>query len=251
MIRRFVSRTLRRVFGSLGYDIVRRPTEGAAPEVEYHPLGTLIKAKKIDTVIDVGANVGQFGLKMRRRGFANLIISIEPLSGPFEKLQAVASSNGPWEVHKNASGDEDRVIEINIAGNTESSSVLPMCRVHEEAAPESRYVGTETVQMYTLDWQFRDRIGKMGRTFLKVDVQGFEAQVLSGAQRVVNDAVGVLLEASVIPMYEGSIVLEDVLHIMREKGFLLHHVEPSFYVRETQQLLQLDCAFFRESPSHL
>lgn len=234
----------RHLFGTFGYDIIRRPIEHKVPS---DPLSTLIRFHEINTIIDVGANVGQFGLSMRNRGFDGLIISIEPLTTAFEQLQIVAAAHGPWETHHSAAGDANGIVEINIAGNSESSSILPMARRHEVAAPESRYIGQETVAIRTLDSLFEKRLSVLGNILLKIDVQGFEPQVLLGAARTVDHAVGIMMETSIIPMYEGSICLEDALRIMKSKAFLLSHVERAFWERDTQQLLQLDCIFFKDA----
>jgi FkbM family methyltransferase len=244
MIRQLARKVLRPALNTIGLDLVRRPRVQPLD-----PIQSLIKLRKIDTIIDVGANSGQFGLMVRKGGFTGLIISIEPLHSPFETLKEVASLHMPWEVYNNASGNSNGTVEINVAGNTESSSILPMCRRHEEAAPESRYIGKETVGMFTLDSQFQDRIGRMGRILLKLDVQGFESQVLSAAGHLIEGVEGLWVETSVVPMYKGSIVLEEMLLIMRQKGFLLYNVEKVLWDRNKQQLLQLDCAFFRDSPS--
>ncbi len=244
MIHPMISKTIRGLLRPLGFNIVRLPTQPPPPPPP-NALATLIKHYAIDTIIDVGANEGQFGVEMRNHGFKGLIISIEPLAQAFEKLQSVAMANGPWEIHRNVASDKNGVVEINVAGNSQSSSVLPMARRHEEADPASRYVGKEIVPACTLDSLLEQRLNNFGNIFLKLDVQGFEHQVLLGGPKTLAKAAGVLLEASIVPLYEGSICLQDTLKIMTEADFLLHHVERVFWDAKTQQLLQLDCAFFR------
>jgi FkbM family methyltransferase len=250
MIRPLIGKVINGVIKPLGYELVcRKPSPPPPVPVTAPPLVTLIKHYAIDTVIDVGANEGQFGLELRHHGFNGLIISLEPLSQAFNQLQSIALANGPWETYPNAAGDKDGITQINVAGNLLSSSILPMLRRHEEAAPPSRYTGKEAVSMRTLDSLFAQRLGLLGRIFLKLDVQGFEPQVLSGGPQLLDHAVGVLLETSLVPLYEGSICLAEMLPMMTAKGFLLHHVERVFWDEKTQQLLQLDCAFFKEHPA--
>ena len=78
----------------------------------------------VDLVFDVGANVGQFGSEIRTMGFAGRIVSFEPLSAAHARLSAAAKRDPAWSVHPRcAIGDHDGTVEINIAGNSVSSSI--------------------------------------------------------------------------------------------------------------------------------
>ena len=243
---------MRPFFSALGYEVIRRPQDPPPappdpPPAPLDPLVSLLNSHRVGTVVDVGANVGQFGLKLRKAGFDGLIISIEPLSSAFGRLQSTASANGPWEVIRSAAGDRNGEIEINIAGNSDSSSVLPMAKCHEDAAPTSRYVGTETVPACTLDTLLGGRINEMGRFLLKLDVQGYEDRVLAGAAETLSSATGLLMETSTVPLYEGSLCIQEVLPAITKQGFTLQHVERAFWDDKTLRLLQLDCLFFRDT----
>jgi FkbM family methyltransferase len=137
----------------------------------------------IDCVIDVGANSGGFASTIRGLGYSGRIVSLEPLSGPSELLEARAAKDPAWEVLRIAAGDKDCEIKINVAGNAgASSSVLAMLDTHADAAPESRYVDTEVVSQRRLDGLLPELgIGPAHPAFLKLDVQGYEAAVLDGA----------------------------------------------------------------------
>ena len=227
----------------LGYTIIRTPT-GSTPVIDT-PFHFLLRHYAIDTVIDVGANEGQFGLELRRHGFKGLIISLEPLSDAFRKLQCIANENGPWQVHQCAAGDGEAEAELNVAGNSVSSSILPMERKHEDMLPISKYVSTERIKVHTLDSMFGQHLTEMGKMFLKIDVQGFEKQVLAGSSLILSSAVGVLLETSIVSLYRGSMCLPEALEMMGANGFLLYDVERIFLDAKTQQTLQFDCTFFR------
>ena len=248
MIRTFIGQALRGATKPFGYTITRINAE-LKPEpicVVEPPFYCLLKHHAIETVIDVGANEGQFGLELRQHGFKGLIVSVEPQSNAFGKLQMIAKGNGPWEVRQCAAGDKEAYVDLNIAANSLSSSLLPMEAKHKEAAPESSYVSTERVKVLALDSLFGPKLNQMGRIFLKIDVQGFEKQVLAGADRVLESAVGVLLETSLVPLYGGSMCLPEALEIMKAKGFLLYHTDRIFWDAKTQQTLQLDCTFFKQ-----
>lgn len=103
-------------------------------------------------LFDVGANIGQFAQEIRLVGFSGKIISFEPLSSAHKHLSSAASSDPNWLIHSRAAvGDHDGEIDINIAGNSVSSSILPMLAAHSSAAEGSAYVGSERTEIIRLD----------------------------------------------------------------------------------------------------
>ena len=137
----------------------------------------------IDLVFDVGANTGQFAREIRDSGFKGRIVSFEPLSAAHQELTVAAASDQLWAVHERcALGDQEGSVTLNIAGNSVSSSVLEMAAVHAAAAPGSAYVGQEETTLVKLDSVAHKYIGGSQRPFLKIDTQGFEWQVLTGAR---------------------------------------------------------------------
>ena len=105
-----------------------------------------------DFIFDIGANAGQFCKDLRLIGFVGKLVSFEPLSAAHKILAANAGGDPNWCVHPRcAIGDFDGEIEINISGNSVSSSVLPMLEQHATAEPGSAYVGAERVPIARLD----------------------------------------------------------------------------------------------------
>jgi FkbM family methyltransferase len=106
----------------------------------------------IDLVLDVGANKGQFASEIRHCGYAGKIVSFEPLSQAHGELLQSSAGDPMWDAYPRcALGDHNGEVEINIAGNSESSSILPMLESHRNAAPESAYQGKGIVPIKTLD----------------------------------------------------------------------------------------------------
>ena len=93
-------------------------------------------------------NTGQFVQDLRASGYHGHIISFEPLSDAHATLVATAAADPLWDVvERCAAGASDGSAEINIAGNSYSSSLLPMLDLHRKAAPGSAYKGTETCRV--------------------------------------------------------------------------------------------------------
>jgi FkbM family methyltransferase len=202
---------------------------------------------QINLVLDVGANEGQFGRSLRNFGYQGKIISFEPLSQAHKELVRVTGRDSNWAVApKMAIGHTSSEVTINVAANLESSSILPMSSLHSDAAPTSRYTTTETVALKTLDdaaihYLFPDSI-----TFVKIDTQGFEAEVLAGATNVLSRAVGVQLEMSLAELYEGQSGYLDLIQFMTSRGFMLVELIPGFSDPRTGHLLQTDGIFVKK-----
>ena len=202
---------------------------------------------KIDLVLDVGANIGQYAKHLREFGYAGKIVSFEPLSSAHSQLIAASKKDPLWEVApRTAIGNRDGNIKINIAKNSFSSSALPILDSHLNAAPESAYIDSEIVDLHKLDGIAPRYIeGHAKSIYLKVDVQGFEMQVLEGAAGVLPKIKGVQLELSLVPLYEGEPLFRDMLDKLGQLGYDLYAVIPGFTDMKSGRLLQLDGIFFR------
>ncbi|MCV7074721.1 FkbM family methyltransferase [Mycobacterium szulgai] len=207
-----------------------------------------LRSHRVDVILDVGANSGQYAAGLRAAGFEGRIVSFEPLSGPFSQLERRAAADPRWECRRNALGDTDGTVSINVAGNAgESSSVLPMLKSHQDAFPPANYVGTEEVPIRRLDSVAAEILRPADVAFLKIDVQGFEKQVLAGAAATVRDpCVGLQLELSFLPLYEGGMLIREALDIAYSLGFTLTGLQPCFTDLRNGRMLQADGTFFRE-----
>lgn len=207
-----------------------------------------LQSHGVNVVLDIGANSGQYATGLRGAEFKGRIVSFEPLSSPFSQLAQKASMDRLWECRQCALGDVDGRVSINVAANSgESSSVLPMLKTHQDAFPWANYVGTEEVPIYRLDSIASETLKPADITFVKVDVQGFEKQVLAGAKSTLNDhCVGMQLELSFAPLYEGGMLIREALDLAYSLGFTLTGLQPCVTDVRNGRMLQADGVFFRE-----
>lgn len=234
--------TIKRIARSFGVEIVR-----------YNPAisdgAQLLKAFEvadIDLVFDIGANEGQFGKYIREHGYTGKIVSFEPLSSARKNLLRCAAVDPTWEVHEqSAVGDEDGEIEIHVAGNSVSSSVLPMLEAHCIAAKGSGYIDAERVPIVRLTSVASRYLEPASNLFVKVDTQGFEWAVLDGARETVQQARGVLCELSLVPLYDGQRLWRDIVDRLDAEGFMLWALQRGFTDPRTGQSLQMDGIFLR------
>jgi FkbM family methyltransferase len=235
---------LQKILWGCGIDISR-----FAPES--HPFARkkqLLNYYKIDTVLDVGANSGHFALKLKEGiGYANRVVSFEPLSSAFELLQANAMRYPNWEVLNIALGDTEEMQEINISGNSASSSLLDMLPSHLNSDPESRYIGTELIETKTLDSIFENLCDPTENIYLKIDTQGYESNVLKGAELSLKHIDIVQMEMALVPLYKGEGLFEQMCMLMGEKGYRLIALDTGFSDPVSGHLLQVDGIFHRSS----
>ena len=235
-----VKHTLKKTFHKIGLDV---------HQITSNPSLRLSKALKhfeINTVFDIGANKGQFASEISSFGYDGKIVCFEPLSEAYEILCKNAAQEANWHVHQRcAIGDFDGEIEINIAGNSASSSVLPMLERHTTAEEKSAYIGSEKVPIAKLDSFASDYFSPNSQLFIKIDTQGFEWQVLDGAQETLNKTKGLLCELSFVPLYDGQHLWLDMLHRLEKEGFTLWAIQPGFVDPHNGQTLQADAVFFR------
>ncbi|MCE3278384.1 MAG: hypothetical protein K0S44_575 [Bacteroidetes bacterium] len=207
----------------------------------------LLEHYNIDLVFDIGANKGQYATGIMDAGYKNRIVSFEPLSSAHSVIDSLSKNHSNWTIAQRcAIGSEKQEIEINISANSVSSTLLNMLDTHIEGAPESKIIGKERVQVFPLDEIAPSLMKNSQNVFLKIDVQGFEQEVLKGAKNMLDKAKGVEMEISLVPLYKDQKwLLAEILEFMTSKGFTLVSIVPAFTDHKTGKVLQCNGIFFR------
>ena len=232
---------VRNFLWKFGYDVCRFTPAS-------HPIAQkkhILDRYGINVVLDIGANTGQFVEVLRAFGYRQRILSFEPTSAAFEQLQANAKGDPAWQVFQVAVGEAEATQEINIAGNSQSSSILNMLPAHLNSAPDSKYIGKESVRVVTLDSLFGDLCKPGDNVYMKIDTQGFERQVLKGAERSLPRIGTIQVEMSLVSLYEGELLFDEMRALLAEKGYGLVWLEPVFSDEASGRLLQVDGVFHR------
>ena len=206
-----------------------------------------MKKIKINTLFDIGANTGQFSLKMRDNGYSGKIISFEPLTSAREKLIHQSSKDENWIVHEKAAiGDYNWITDINISKNSVSSSILPMLKSHLKADKDSKYIKIEKTTVITLDSIADNYLDEYSNLFIKIDTQGYERNVLDGAFKTLKKARGILCELSLTPLYDGQDNWIDLILRLEKEGFILWSLERGFTDIPDGRTLQVDGVFLKK-----
>ena len=111
-----------------------------------------------------------------------------------------------------------------------SSSLLEMGKQHLKSAPKSMYIGKQKVEVITIDSIFKKYYKKRDKVLLKIDVQGFEDQVLEGAKLSLDDIYAIKLELSLANLYEGDKIYKYYLDKIESLGFVIWDLQPGFRI---------------------
>ncbi len=230
-----IRQTLRR----LGYDL-HRFLPASSPDAM---LAGVLSRFDIDLVLDIGANTGQYGHLLRDIGYRGRVLSYEPLPDAYLALAAACAADPAWTAApRTAVGAEDGTIEINVAGNSASSSVLDMLESHRAAAPHSAYIGKQSVPIARID---RLAPTDARNLYVKIDTQGYESQVIAGGPATMAAAAAVQIEMSLTPLYAGQPDFNAMLALMAAHGLSLWALWPGFVDPVSGRLLQIDAIFAR------
>jgi FkbM family methyltransferase len=225
-----------------GWDISRWPG--------YHDSAdrrnTLLRSQRVDLVIDVGANVGQYGHELRTYGYTGQIVSLEPMAAAFAQLDALAATDPSWATVRSAAGTAQGEIIIHVAANSISSSALSMLDRHIQAAPESQFLSSEPAPVDRLDNLVGALVSSSRAPFLKIDTQGFEQAVLDGAREILPRCVGVEIELSLVALYDGQLLWREQIEYLEANDFQLVGMAPGFWDKVSGELLQVDGVFVRK-----
>lgn len=250
-----LKKTVQKVLGYAGWEVRRKPvpttpridqeTESDVYHVRGHKLLKFLKKLNVTVLLDVGANLGQYASALRELGFEGRIISFEPLSKQCVLLKERSLNDKDWECHQCATGDADGHIVINVAGNSESSSILPMLGLHVDAYPASAYVDKESVQIRRLDSILENEISDSDRLLIKIDTQGYEMKTLQGAAGILSKVEIIDIELTLIPLYESQPSFIEMISFLEAHGFVPISFENAFTDSRNGYALQVDAIFVR------
>lgn len=236
------------------YEAVRRTAAllGVhASRLDKHPSTTMlgVRSRPIDLVIDVGANTGQFAREMRGFFPAAHIVSVEPLPDVYIELAAWARVDGNATALNMALGSIEGVLPINNhLDHSTSSSLLPTSEEGIAAYPQMINQRLVEVKIRRLDDVVEELVCAIGaNTMLKLDVQGFEEQVLRGASATLGKVGALLTEVVLDPLYSGQAEFLALCQLADAAG--LHYAgNYSQILADDGHVIFLDALFVRRPP---
>ena len=180
------------------------------------------------TVVDIGANRGQFALVARHSFPAASILSFEPLPRPAQRFRDVLSGHSRVVLHEVALGSQNGTAMIHVSGHDDSSSLLPIGALQTALFPGTGEVRTQAIQVGRLS-EFVDGESISPPALLKLDVQGYEIEVLKGCEELIGLFLYVYVECSFVELYDDQPLAGDVAAWLSDHGFLLRGVHNVAY----------------------
>ena len=234
---------IKKIFDYFGLRVVFKKYNLTAPE----RLILSLHHHNIDTILDVGANSGQFALDLLNLGYQGNIVSFEPLSEAYNQLYKNSKKYNKWTIHqKTAIGDFEGNIDINISKNSQSSSILEVTEKHLEAREDSLKIGIEKVKITKLDNIFQMYYKKNENFFLKIDCQGYEQKILDGAQQSLKNISGIHMEISFDNLYIDQPFWKNIINKVESLGFEIWNIERGFENKKNSKILQCDFTFYKK-----
>lgn len=212
-------------------------------EVVRRPLGEHLRRHRISMVVDVGASTGGYAAELRSLGYKGRIASFEPRREAFQLLSHNSANDPLWHSECIGIGEQPGSATIQISSNGDSSSLMPMLEKHLSAAPSVQTVGLEEISLQTLDEVFERLCKDERRIALKIDTQGYEMSVLRSARNCLARVTLVQVELSLVQLYEGQPLIEEVITYLRGQGFIPIWLMHGFSDPVNRHLLQVDGLF--------
>ncbi|MFI5660406.1 FkbM family methyltransferase [Streptomyces sp. NPDC051684] len=200
----------------------------------------------VNCVFDVGANVGQYGNRLRQFGYKGRIVSFEPVPRFLEKLQKHAANDPDWHIFPCGLGRSDERRPMYVEWNTMNSLLSPSD--YGNAAYKRFTKGrTEEIQVSRLDGLMDQALDGIAdpRPYLKMDTQGYDLEVFAGAGERVDDFVGLQSEVALLRLYEGSPRMQEALAEYEGRGFEVTGMYPVTREKSTGRVLEFDCVMMR------
>jgi FkbM family methyltransferase len=210
----------------------------------------LLKKCKVNCILDVGANRGQYALELRKLGYKENIISFEPVKESFDELKKWSRFDSKWTVYPFALGEKNFTTQIHVTDETQFSSLFkPNLKSKELFGNISKVKRKQEVEVRRLDFVLSKIVDNMKNPyfFLKIDTQGYDLQVFSGLGEYVEKVVGLQSEVSVIPIYEGGALMSEALSFYESHGFRITGLFPVSIDRSTFRVIEFDCTMVNHS----
>lgn len=206
----------------------------------FHRLG-------LRAVVDVGCNDGQFALTARRLLPTAEIYSFEPIPECLARAKSHFAGDDRFRIFNCALGDRPGETSFSVSEVTGASSLLGMSSLQARHFPDSTRQRKIPVRIETLDGVLAP-LAIAGPILLKIDVQGYEQQVLNGGAATLQQTKLVVLEASFEAFYEGQALFSDLYAHLQAAGFSLLDSFNMMYAPDHGRALQGDFIFIRQSP---
>lgn len=226
------------IFTNINYFIAFTKT-GVAPSIEHRQL---LIDYKFDSLIDVGANVGQFSLFADNNNIKQIIV-FEPISECQKKIKKIFQNNKNVKIFKYALGSKNETKLMHLTNKLDSSSFYkPTNYLNKKLNIYSNH--SRKIKILRAD-KILNKTYNLKNLLLKIDTQGFELEILKGFGNKISIVSAIYCECSYIKMYEGQPIYKDIIKYLKKKNFYLAKKYNQSFIEK--KLFQADFLFLRKS----
>jgi FkbM family methyltransferase len=201
---------------------------------------------KIDYVIDVGANEGQFALSLRRNNYKGDILSFEPASKPFKKLVENSKNDAHWYVKNIALGEKKELRKMNVFEASDLNSFYEASELGKNRFNKGmKKIETETIEIKTLDSVLKKIDLKNKNIFLKMDTQGFDISVFRGTNKHMSKISGLMSEIPIQKIYKITQSYHDILKEYEAQKFQISAIFPVSQNKKNHTAIEFDCVMIK------
>ena len=237
MIKYLFKKSVKTIFRACGLDV--RQTWKFLPYA-------WLRNCNITTVLDVGANTGQFALQIHALLPEAKIYSFEPLADCYAALRKNMQGVANFESFNVALGNSNGKCSIYRNACSPSSSLLPMQNLHKQAFPQTAHAELEEIEICRLD-DMAHALELNDNVLIKIDVQGFEDKVILGGQKVIERAHVIIVETTFEPLYQGQVLFDGIYSMLNAKGFEIRGCEEPLRNPGDTRIMQCDSIFVRKA----
>lgn len=237
---------IQKVLQTLGYRLQQLPNKEQKAQIAESEARKImwLRNTQIKTILDIGANTGQFAKYINQIFPQAILYSFEPLEDCYNELVSNFKQIPQFQAFNVALGDKAAQMEIHRSEFSPSSSLLAMAELHKNAFPH-----TQDQTLYKVDVV---RLSDIGKTLnlqkpilIKLDVQGFEDKVIAGGKDVIEQAEIIIIEMSVEKLYENQPLFDDIYKSLVDLGFKYKGNYEQLYSPQDGRILQIDGIFMK------
>ncbi len=215
--------------------------KGVAANIELLPF--IKKIKNINTLIDVGSNKGQFVL-LCIKFFPNLLIySFEPIKEALIRQKNLLNFKNNIYFYNTGIGNKNKIINFFITNRADSSSFLTINK--SKNYNKNYYIKEKRkIKIQKLD-QILNNKKLIKPVLIKIDVQGFELEVLKGSKKTLPNIDYLLLEVSKNQMYNKQAIELEIINFLKKEKFIIMESSKWKKINNTE-FMQRDILFKRK-----
>ena len=232
-----------------GYEVRKGPISvaGLKLEPDFFKKHQWLKKIGFKTIIDIGANQGQFASRVRILFPKAQIYSFEPIPEVFTLLTRRFEKDSHFKAFNLGLGNRSGSFDFFQNEFSDSSSLLPMKSLHKENFPFSSSAKRIQIPVETLDTVASHHLALMSPLLVKIDVQGFETMVIQGGRETLKKASHLLVEVSFQELYENQQSFEATYSLLKEMGFSFVGTYEQLLSPKDGSVLQADAIFVNDA----